>query len=85
MEKFFEVFTSALAGRPEILGIVLICWIMYKMVTVKKPHKKAGDKTPYFDHVINAQLWGVKGLGLVIVIRAIGESVFIPWFTGKGG
>ena len=78
--EFVKMFIEALANRPEILAIVLIAWIMYRMVTAKRPEREKGNSKPYYDHVINAQLWGMKALGAVIVIRAVGESIILPLF-----
>jgi len=84
MEKYAAMFIEALATRPEILGIVLVAWIMYRMVTVKRPEKTKGLKTPFYDRVIQAQLWAIKFLGAVIVIRAVGESIIVPIFKQGG-
>ncbi len=46
MEKYMQMFIEALASRPEIMGIVLVSWIMYRMVTVKRPEEKRGRKRP---------------------------------------
>ena len=76
---YVKMFIEAFASRPEIMGIVLVSWIMYRMVTVKRPKKEQGQKTPYYDHVIKAQLWAIKFFGAVIVIRAVGESIAPDW------
>ena len=80
MMEFVRMFIEALANRPEILGIVTVAWVMYRMVTVKRPHKAKGKETPYYDTVIKAQLWAIWFLGAVIVIRAAGESIVVPIF-----
>ena len=77
---YVKMFIEAFASRPEILGIVLVSFIMYRMVTAKRPDKDKGKKTPYYAHVIKAQLWAIKFLGAVIVIRAVGESIVLPIF-----
>ena len=77
--KAVEALITALAERPEILGIVSLCGIMALMVRRRKGGKKNGNATPYFDHAIRAQWWGVILLGAVIIIRELGKAA-IPLF-----
>ena len=77
--KALEALITALAERPEILGIVTLCGIMGWMVKRRKGGKNNGHGTPYFDHAIRAQWWGVILLGAVIIIRELGKAA-IPLF-----
>ncbi len=69
-----ESLITALAERPEILGIVSLCGIMGWMVRRRKGGKDKNNATPYFDHAIRAQWWGVILLGAVIIIRELGKA-----------
>lgn len=72
-----EALIAGVASRPEIAGIVALCWSMAGVTMRKKRGRNSDKPTPAFDRAQNAQLLGIAGLILVLLVRELGKVAII--------